>query len=317
VAQQANLLTAVCGSLAAVLVFRFTQLLTWASLPRSSPWKVRLASITSASLFAFSPLVWQYSVGSEVFALNNLLVSLLLVVTAQFARFPTNYNATLGAFICGLAMCNQHTAVLFEAPLILWVLWIKRSDVRARPTLALRWGIAFLCGLLPYIYLPLSSTFNKQHGSWGDSSSVAGFIHHLRRGDYGTFQLFSRNTEGAAGPYERAMMYASDFTSQQAPSPIVVVVAVIGMVLTLVRSGPSKPSSSIAVAADSAKSKLLQQSSKSSRRSANKRAGKKDKGKVADAAREANTSDQSHGSVVSIEYLFTQAMHGFFPRKHG
>ena len=36
-----------------------------------------------------------------------------------------------GAFLCGLALCNQHTIVLFEAPAIAWIVWTQyRSGVR-------------------------------------------------------------------------------------------------------------------------------------------------------------------------------------------
>ena len=47
----------------------------------------RLAGGAAAGLlYAFSPLVWQYSVGSEVFALNNFFAALVVYLALQFAR---------------------------------------------------------------------------------------------------------------------------------------------------------------------------------------------------------------------------------------
>lgn len=73
-------------------------------------------------LYAFSPLVWTYSGGSEVFALNNLFGALLLFQTTRIVQAATQAKRSRrlvqGALLCGLALCNQHTIVLFELPLI-------------------------------------------------------------------------------------------------------------------------------------------------------------------------------------------------------
>lgn len=52
---------------------------------------VRLAgpgpgAVLAGGLFAVSRLSWQWSVVAEVFALNNLFVGLILVLTASFHR---------------------------------------------------------------------------------------------------------------------------------------------------------------------------------------------------------------------------------------
>lgn len=76
--------------------------------------------------YAFGPLQWLYAVGAEVFALNNLAAAVLLWLTLRYAEKPSHGRILLGAFTCGVAMTNQHTIVLFEIPIILWILWTQR-----------------------------------------------------------------------------------------------------------------------------------------------------------------------------------------------
>lgn len=115
----------------------------------------------TAAMYAFSPLVWEYSIGSEVFALNNMLCAALInltitsfrnlieihllardtkdgvpggndaavsttakmaVVNAKISRLYR--GIVLGAFVCGLVLTNQHTSallVLFLVPFMIMV----------------------------------------------------------------------------------------------------------------------------------------------------------------------------------------------------
>ena len=50
---------------------------------------------------------------------------------------------------------------------------------------------AFAVGLLPYVYLPVASTLNIARWTWGDQRTVFGFVTHLLRTEYGTFDLVS------------------------------------------------------------------------------------------------------------------------------
>ena len=50
---------------------------------------------------------------------------------------------------------------------------------------------AFAVGLLPYVYLPVASYLNIARWTWGDQRTVFGFMTHLLRTDYGTFDLVS------------------------------------------------------------------------------------------------------------------------------
>jgi hypothetical protein len=50
-----------------------------------------------------------------------------------------------------------------------------------------------LVGLTPYLYLPVSSFANVARWTWGDQTSFSGFLTHLLRAEYGTFDLVSYN----------------------------------------------------------------------------------------------------------------------------
>ncbi|GLD92257.1 hypothetical protein PINS_up000790 [Pythium insidiosum] len=87
-------------------------------------------------------------------------------------------------------------------------------------------------GLLPYVYMPLVARWHPQPGSWGDLSTLSGFIHHLRRADYGTFRLYSTDakTEGLA---TRLQLYARDLSEREVPLHLAFPLAAIGMMSSL------------------------------------------------------------------------------------
>ena len=58
--------------------------------------------IYTYGLFAFSPLIWQYAVTSEVFPMNNMFAAFLIYLTLLFAKHRRIEIAYFGAFICGL-----------------------------------------------------------------------------------------------------------------------------------------------------------------------------------------------------------------------
>ena len=133
------------------------------------------AGACAALLYALSPLVWLYGAGAEVFALNNLMCSSIVCAALRYASMPPGLGSdravVVGAFLCGLALCNQHTAVLFEIPFILWIFGaLVRCGRLSLPFLSAL-ATAFATGLLPQVYLPVQSIFFSRQTDWGDSSS--------------------------------------------------------------------------------------------------------------------------------------------------
>ena len=235
-----------------------------------------ISGTTMGMLQTLSPLAWQYSTTAEVFALHNLFVSLIIYTCVKFAIEKSLWYFLQGAFVCGLALTNQHTSILLSVPMILWVIystqmynykkWTKTVHVHTsiRPVvLAVRSGFrilglrlgprkkdedanektsvsvpvptpvstpfqcnimllaaaAFLSSILVlYGTLPLFATLYPHAGSWGDVNSIIGFIHHFRRKDYGTLQLFSGDDEGSEGMWMRIYLWVRDFVWEQSSS---------------------------------------------------------------------------------------------------
>uniref|UniRef100_A0A287AWD7 Transmembrane protein 260 n=2 Tax=Sus scrofa TaxID=9823 RepID=A0A287AWD7_PIG len=183
VAYRVNLLCGLFGAVAAALLF-FTVFRLSGSYA---------GGILAAGVFSFSRLTWQWSIAAEVFSLNNLFVGLLMALTVHFEEAATSQErskiAKIGAFCCGLSLCNQHTIVLYVLCIIPWILFrlLKEKELSLGSLLNL--SLFFSAGLLPYIYLPISSYLHQARWTWGDQTTLLGFLTHFLREEYGTFSL--------------------------------------------------------------------------------------------------------------------------------
>jgi hypothetical protein len=175
-----NLFSALCTAAATGILCRVIQ--SWTG----QTW----AGVCGAGLFAFSPLVWEYARQAEVFALNNLLLVVVLATATRFAAAPFARSAVLCALASGLALSHHHTAFFLVAPVAAWVF------VRLLNPAAGRWqrlaaaAAGAAVGLLPYAYLPLAAHYSSGW-CWGECDSLRGFLAHFLRREYGTFQLAS------------------------------------------------------------------------------------------------------------------------------
>ncbi|XP_034624383.1 transmembrane protein 260 isoform X1 [Trachemys scripta elegans] len=155
--------------------------------------------VLAAGVFSFSRLTWQWSISAEVFSLNNLFVGLLMVLTVHFEEAATAKERSkiskVGAFCCGLSLCNQHTIVLYVLCIVLWVLFQLFKGKELSFGHLLKLGLCLLAGLLPYLYLPASSYLNQARWTWGDQTTFQGFLTHFLREEYGTFSL-AKSEEG-------------------------------------------------------------------------------------------------------------------------
>jgi hypothetical protein len=211
---------------AAYLIGEMVLMAVPTSLPKTSPSSSpSLRNLGGAMLgmgmFAFSPLIWQYAVTAEVFPMNTFFAALIVYLVLLFSKTRRFGVALCGAFVCGLALCNQHTIILYEAPLVLWMLFLLRNRILfakdGYACLALL-SAAFLLGLTPYAYLPVSANWfpDSKWMSWGHVATLQGFLHHFLRRDYGTFQLFSGESgKSAEGFWVRSSAYLEDVGKTQ------------------------------------------------------------------------------------------------------
>lgn len=177
--------------------------------------KMRFAVALSVSLAcAFSPLVWTYSVTAEVFALHGLFVSAIMFAAVLFEERPDSVaTVSLGAWLSGLALTNQHTSVLLVIPVACWV--VLRTSLWRKPRAFAVTVTAFLVGMGPYVSLPLLSIRKHHPGSWGDVQTMQGLLHHFLRRDYGTLQLFSGDDSKSEGAATRTLSWGRDFAAAQ------------------------------------------------------------------------------------------------------
>jgi hypothetical protein len=172
-------------------------------------------AIAAVGVFAFSPLIWQYAVTAEVFPLNTFFAALLLYLVVLFQRSRSLSVICAGAFLSGLALCNQHTIILYELPLVAWILFLDIDRLRQQPHLLALYACLFFLGLSLYLYLPIAATLVDAPGGWGHVKTISGLVHHMLRRDYGTFQLYSgAGGKAAEGLLERCAAYVEDLVKQ-------------------------------------------------------------------------------------------------------
>jgi hypothetical protein len=151
------------------------------------------AGLLAAALFGTDPLVWHHATAAEVFGLNAFFVALAFFLWLRLEQAPGRRRVYLLCLACGLAMSNHHTFVFVGLPLVVRSLWVARRTLgRAGIATAIACGLA---GLLPYAYLAIASA-SSTVVSWGNQTSLDGFLGHILRRDYGTFSLGDANGKG-------------------------------------------------------------------------------------------------------------------------
>lgn len=197
-----NLLSAACDAAAAALLC--------AAVSRWS--RSRTAGVAAAGWFALSPVVWRYAICAEVFALNNLLCAMLLLLAVLYDERAERRWALAGAFVVGLGLSDHHTFVFTAAPMVAWALWRGRADLLRPRSLGLL-ALAAGAGLLPYAYLPIAARSGSPV-SWGEAGTWSGFWTHVLRRDYGTFRLAAPGVAQGASAGETFAAWAESVLQQ-------------------------------------------------------------------------------------------------------
>jgi hypothetical protein len=176
-------------------------------------WSEQLwAGVLAGGMFAFSPLIWHYAICAEVFPLNNLFVTLLLLLSVRYSRSRDPALIGWTALALGLGLSNHHTLIFCAIPLLSWFFWFSGwGPLR-------RFGIAkaawfFMLGFSAYLYLPFAAS-RAPVFSWGHTTSLTGFFGHFLRRDYGTFQLGSSEWGERRASLDRLWHYLSDLPAE-------------------------------------------------------------------------------------------------------
>eukprot|EP00960_Hanusia_phi_P077494 768701-Hanusia_phi.AAC.1 len=148
-----------------------------------------MGSLLAAGMLAFSDVSWKFCTQFEVFSLNIVFSSCILLLTSSYLRHGQLSTTLLGSFVCGLALTNQHTILILVFTSVLFVFHKDRSAL-LRPKRMMVLFVLFAMGMTPYCYLLLAGS-EPPMGSWGMFQDVRGVVRHLLREEYGTFQLYT------------------------------------------------------------------------------------------------------------------------------
>jgi tetratricopeptide (TPR) repeat protein len=197
-AYRANLMSAICGAAAVgaltLVISRTIPRMCARMIPTDST-EFRLAArgtrwaAPAAALFlAFSPTFWQQSIIAEVYALNNLLFCVILLLLALWGEAPEkNILLYLAAFLFGAGQANHQTLVLMAPAILLYVILIRPRAITSVRLVA-RCLILFSLGLCFYLYLPLRASSNPPL-NWGNPATWESFWFHVLRKQYRSVQV--------------------------------------------------------------------------------------------------------------------------------
>ena len=174
----------------------------------------RFGAAIAGLLVAFHPIVWEWSLAIEAFALNAALASAIIYFLVRWHQQPERTHfLILAALFGGLASSNHHT-VVFLIPSILLLLWWHRDQLVKKPLVVVWCAGAIVVGLLPYFYI-LSEAAKDPALNWGNVRTFGQLVNHFLRAEYGTGRLAAGGV-APGEPLERLTLFASSFLVLQA-----------------------------------------------------------------------------------------------------
>jgi hypothetical protein len=148
VALRANLLSAVLVSLAVAIATAISIRLG------VRPLIAIAAGIASAAVGT----IWAAATVAEVNPLHLFFATALLHRALVWEEHRRVRDLALGGLLVGLSLGN-HLLTVFIAPFVaLFVLWVGRREILARPWILLAAGGATLLGLTVYLYIPIAAS---------------------------------------------------------------------------------------------------------------------------------------------------------------
>lgn len=163
-----------------VIILRATGNILSARQPKT----VLIAAACAAAASAFLRFHWWNAVVTEVYSLQLLLTLAFLVVADSFSRSGRLRHLIASAAILGLALTHHRMSVFLLIPAaIAFVAGLRhiQRDRRLRAT-AIATAVVVAC-LSIYLYLPLRARTHPAI-NWGDPSTPASFIGHVRGTEY-------------------------------------------------------------------------------------------------------------------------------------
>ena len=162
-AYRANLASAVFGAAAVLLTF-----LAGLQLSRRT-----FAATVGALAFAVGNVFWSQAIIAEVYTLNALFVSLIVLILLIWRDTREDRYLLAAAFLMGLSLTHHVTSGLLLPTAALFVLTVDRQKL-LEWRLILKGAGLFVLGLTPYLYLPVRALMGPPI-SEADPSHLARF----------------------------------------------------------------------------------------------------------------------------------------------
>ncbi|MEO8704839.1 MAG: DUF2723 domain-containing protein [Kofleriaceae bacterium] len=180
-ANSASIATAVLGALTILTLHAACR--AWGARP--------FAATIATAIFAAAPLVARYFTAAEAFALNQLVVALVVWLAAVRGPLTGEKRVLVLAIVAGIGLSNHMTCALIAPVGLLGVV----RGVREANRRVLAIGLAVLglvIGLAPYLYLFIAPA-NLQ--SWNVPSDVSGLLDIALRRQYGGAFTFANSDQ--------------------------------------------------------------------------------------------------------------------------
>ncbi|HKK16001.1 MAG TPA: DUF2723 domain-containing protein [Gammaproteobacteria bacterium] len=135
--------------------------------------------------FGFSSVFWSQSIIAEVYSLQVLLFTLLVLVSINLLHAGNSgsklFYLKVLFFLTGLGLSNHWPLLLLSLPCLAALLWPQREVVfdnihRAFPFI--------LFGLLPYVWMVYRSQTNPEISFFGTIDNLSDFWFYISRGAY-------------------------------------------------------------------------------------------------------------------------------------
>ncbi len=196
VAWRVNLMSAVFGSLAVMLLYFVCWKVT----------KSKIASFTASLIFGFSATFWSQAVIAEVYTMHAFFMALNILILLhwrekQDAGDPKHIKwLYLFSFTYGLSLTHHLTSVLLFPGFAYFILvkkhekWFKvewNKEILNLKTIGICVGL-LLVGLLPYAYLPIRSSMDPVM-DWGNPETLENFVGHVSGGQYSFLRFYFLN----------------------------------------------------------------------------------------------------------------------------
>jgi 4-amino-4-deoxy-L-arabinose transferase-like glycosyltransferase len=189
-----------------------------------------VAAAAGALAFGVSETFWSQATIAEVYTLNVLFISLVILVLLLWRESGRDRYLLLGAFLAGLSLTHHLTSALVIPAGAAFVLLTDRRKLSAKALLPKAAGV-FVVGLTPYLYLPLRAAMEAPLNE-ADPSSLGRFLLLITGGNYFLKNLTDAKSGGGtpgSGELSVRLAHYGEHLAGQFPV-LLVLVGVLGAV---------------------------------------------------------------------------------------